>query len=41
MLQIEDLKNKQASGVKLEVNQLDKIKREDEVIADLKKLGVF
>jgi translation initiation factor 2A len=38
--QIEELKIKQANGEKLEKNQLDKLKSEDEIVSELKKLGV-
>ena len=40
LTQIDDLKKKQASGEKLEKNQLDKIKSQDELLAELKKLSI-
>jgi uncharacterized protein with WD repeat len=34
------LKKRQASGEKLEKNQLDKLKTEDELLSELEKLSV-
>lgn len=38
--QIDELRKKQAAGEKLEKNQLDKIKAESEILAEIKKLSI-
>lgn len=38
--QIDELRKKQAAGEKLEKNQLDKIKAESEILAEIKKLNI-